>query len=233
MNNALSIRLANPPARLAMAASSSAIADSKKNPDAAKSSQVPEKSILERIAAGDKTAVKECIDTYGGLIWSLARRFLANQTDAEDAVQEIFISIWSIADKYDRTIASEAAFISMITRRRLIDRLRKSGRRPVTESLDSEDSNPPDPVAAGSPEESAEVDKVAAVLAALQPEYTRILSMSLYEGYSHSEIASRLQLPLGTVKTRVRRGLIKIREELRLTAHGHPDLLASRTGNIA
>lgn len=178
---------------------------------------MPEKSILERISAGDKTAVKDCLDEYGALLWSLARRFLGNQADAEDAVQDIYIAIWSAAGKYDPEIASEITFISTIARRRLIDRLRKAGRRPATESLDTEDSAQPQPAVASRLEESAEIATVERALHTMRPENREILSMSLYEGYSHSEIASHMELPLGTVKTRVRRGLIQIREQLQVT----------------
>lgn len=176
-----------------------------------------DQSILERISGGDKAAVKDCLDAYGALVWSLARRFLGNVADAEDAVQDIFIAIWSAAGQYDASIASEITFISTIARRRLIDRLRKTGRRPATESLDSEDSAQPQPAVASRLEESAEVAKVARVLESMPPDNREILAMSLYEGYSHSEIAGHMELPLGTVKTRVRRGLIQIREQLQLT----------------
>ena len=108
-------------------------------------------AILERVAAGDTQAVDECMSTYRGLVWSLARRQLANHADAEDAVQEIFIEIWRNAARFDPAVASEQTFISMIARRRLIDRHRKRGRQldtaPISEEL---------PVAA--PEEEDQVE---------------------------------------------------------------------------
>lgn len=183
-------------------------------------SPVPKRTaptVLERIAAGDKAAVKDCLDEYGSLVWSLARRYLRNSADAEDAVQDIFISIWSAAGKYDPSIASEITFIGTVARRRLIDQIRKNGRRPVTDSLDSEDTSQTQPAAAGCLEESAEIEKVAAVLESMEPEYRQVLSMSFYEGYSHGEIAALLDMPLGTVKSRSRRGLLHVREQLQLT----------------
>lgn len=174
-------------------------------------------TVLERIAAGDKAAVKDCLDQYGSLVWSLARRYLRNSADAEDAVQDIFISIWSAAGKYDPSIASEITFIGTVARRRLIDQIRKNGRRPVADSLDSEDTSQTQPAAAGCLEESAEIEKVAAVLELMEPEYRQVLSMSFYEGYSHGEIAALLDMPLGTVKSRTRRGLLHVREQLQLT----------------
>lgn len=175
-----------------------------------------QKSILERIAAGDSAAVSECVDRYGNLLWSLARRYLRNATDAEDAVQDVFIEIWRTCSRYDPAIASEAAYISTIARRRFIDRLRQAGRTPAMDSLDDEEGAPVDPGVAATVEDDTEVAIVARVLAAMDPEHQKILGMSLYEGYSHSEIAEQLDIPLGTVKTRVRRGLIHIREQLQI-----------------
>ena len=174
-----------------------------------------EKPILERVAEGDQAAVGDFISRYGDLVWSLARRYLGNHAEAEDAVQEIFIEIWKNAGRYDRNVASEVAFISTITRRRLIDRLRQFGRRPGMESID-------DQIGANQPavpttlDDDAEVAQVERVLLGMEPKHREILSMSLYEGYSHSEIASALDMPLGTVKTRVRRGLMHVREQLKL-----------------
>ena len=93
-------------------------------------------TILKRIASGNTPAVQECLDTYGGLVWSLALRMLPNANEAEDAVQEIFIDIWKNAERFDEAQASETTFIAMIARRRLIDRLRKVNRQPNIDSLE-------------------------------------------------------------------------------------------------
>jgi RNA polymerase sigma factor (sigma-70 family) len=184
------------------------------------STQPAGQSILERVAAGDRLAVGECLDRYGDLVWSLARRYLRNAADAEDAVQDIFIDVWGSAGRYDRNIASEVAFISTIARRRLIDKIRQADRRPVTDSLDDEDNAPMVPGIPATAEEDTEVTIVERVMGNMDPEHQKVLAMSLYEGYSHSEIAERLSLPLGTVKTRVRRGLIHIRAQLNIEAGG-------------
>ena len=180
-------------------------------------------SILERVAAGDTSAVGECMERYGDLVWSLARRYLRNAADAEDAVQDIFIDIWRSASRYDRYIASEVAFISTIARRRLIDKIRQAGRRPLMDSLDDEEGAPIDPGVPATVEDDTEVTIVERVLAELDPEHQKVLAMSIYEGYSHSEIAELLSLPLGTVKTRVRRGLIHIRQRLQIPPPGDSD----------
>src|SRR5690606_28395381 len=93
-------------------------------------------SVFERIASGDDSAVKECMDGFGGLVWSLARRYSESLADAEDAVQEIFLELWKHADRYDAAAGTEAAFVATIARRRLIDRVRARQRRPRTETLD-------------------------------------------------------------------------------------------------
>jgi RNA polymerase sigma-70 factor (ECF subfamily) len=177
-------------------------------------------TILQRIAAGDQQAVNECIDTYSDLIWSLARRFLRSQQDAEDVVQDIFIELWSTAERFDPAKAGETTFVAMIARRRIIDRLRKLGRQPDMDDVDdiplaSESVNAP------SGETESDVAVVSSIMERLKPEQQNVLQMSIYEGYSHGDIAQRLGMPLGTVKTLIRRGLIQIREELEAMQGGH------------
>ena len=171
------------------------------------------KSLLERVAAGEAAGVQECIDRYGGLVWSLARRMSANLADAEDAVQEIFVELWRKAPRFDPRIASEATFVAMIARRRLIDLRRKLARH-------GEASELPEALAAPREDhaERAEIGDDAArarrALAELKPEQQRVLRLAVFDGLSHPQIASVTGLPLGTVKTHARRGLLRIRELL-------------------
>jgi RNA polymerase sigma-70 factor (ECF subfamily) len=174
-------------------------------------------TILNRIARGDKTAVQECLDKYGGLVWSLARRMSPNTEDAEDAVQEIFIDIWKNADRFDEEQSSETTFIAMIARRRLIDRLRHSNRRISAGSLEDMHSEP----TIRADEEmqaSIEAKNAARVLRTLRPEQRQILILSIVQGLSHQEIAEALKMPLGTVKTHARRGLLLAREFLEMNS---------------
>ncbi|MCC7259097.1 MAG: sigma-70 family RNA polymerase sigma factor [Gammaproteobacteria bacterium] len=176
-------------------------------------------TILERVARGDASAVQDCVKVYGDLVWSLARRYLRGDADAEDAVQDIFIDLWNSAARFDRNVATEAAFVATIARRRMIDRVRQKGRRPGMTSLDDEDTGDAwQPAVLPQMEEESDVAVVSRLLQAMPADHRQILRLSLYEGYSHSEIAARLNLPLGTVKTRVRRGLIHIREQLGIKA---------------
>ncbi|HEX8249150.1 MAG TPA: RNA polymerase sigma factor [Pyrinomonadaceae bacterium] len=178
------------------------------------------RSILQRIAAKDKTAAQECLNAYGGLVWSLARRMCANPNDAEDAVQEIFIDIWKNAERFDETQASETTFVAMIARRRLIDRLRKSQRQPFVDSI--EDMTV-EPLKAQDKQMQTVVEakQAAEAMRALRPEQRRVLQLSIYQGMSHQEIAEATGMPVGTVKSHARRGLMQIREVLGLGSSGN------------
>lgn len=169
--------------------------------------------ILNRIAEGDKTAVQDCLDKFGGLVWSLARRMCPNKEDAEDAVQEIFIDVWKNAGRFDETQASETTFIAMIARRRLIDRLRKIQRQPNIDSFEDILTEPAE-YSNKQMQTSVEANEAAKALQHLRPEQRQILQLSIVQGFSHQEIANALQMPLGTVKTHARRGLLQVREIL-------------------
>ncbi len=168
--------------------------------------------ILKRIATGEKNAVQEFLDTYGGLVWSLALRMISNSDEAEDAVQEIFIDIWKNASRYDEDQASETTFVAMIARRRLIDRLRKHKRQPDIDSIEdilTEPENNDQSV-----QVCIEAKEAAQAMKVLRPEQRQVLHLSIVQGYSHQEIADALDMPLGTVKTHARRGLIQVRQSL-------------------
>ncbi|CAN5451484.1 sigma-70 family RNA polymerase sigma factor [soil metagenome] len=170
-------------------------------------------TILNRIAEGDKTAVQDCLNKFGGLVWSLARRMCPNKDDAEDAVQEIFIDVWKNAGRFDENQASETTFIAMIARRRLIDRLRKFQRQPNIDSFEDILAEPAE-YSNKQIETSIEANEAAKALSILRPEQRQILQLSIIQGFSHQEIANVLKMPLGTVKTHARRGLLQVREFL-------------------
>ena len=174
-------------------------------------------AILHRINQGDKTAVQECLNKYGGLVWSLARRMSPSQEDAEDAVQEIFVDIWKNAQRFDETQSSETTFIAMIARRRLIDRLRYAKRRISTDSLEDIAAEPQNR-ADQEMQTSIEAKDAARALQQLRPEQRRVLQLSIVQGLSHQEISDATGIPLGTVKTHARRGLLQVREFLGMSS---------------
>lgn len=133
--------------------------------------------------------------------------------EAEDAVQEVFVDIWKNAERFDETKSSETTFIAMLARRRIIDRLRKSNRRPQTNPIDE---MPGEPANTGEQDikNSAEAHEALEMLKELRPEQKQILMLSIVHGFSHQEISDVLDMPLGTVKTHARRGLIQAKEIL-------------------
>lgn len=180
--------------------------------------------LLHRVAAGNQEAVRECLSRFGGLVWSLARRCGLPESELEDAVHEIFTELWQNGHKYDPTIASEAAFVAVIARRRLIDRRRKIGRKPLTSEIQDSISEPtPRPASADRAVIAEEAVAAARALATLSESQQRVLRLSVYEGLSHELISRATGLPLGTVKTHARRGLIRLRELLREGGQGSSD----------
>jgi RNA polymerase sigma factor (sigma-70 family) len=187
-------------------------------------------SLLPRIADGDQSAVPECISRYGGLIWTLARRRLASREDVEDVVQEVFVDLWRSADRFDPQVAEEITFVAMIARRRVIDRLRRRAERQETVSIDEAGAHDvTDPAAGGAADRRLELGEEARLagehLDRLKPEEQQVLRLSIYEDLSHSAIAEHTGLPLGTVKSHIRRGLDSLRRKLA----GRGRMLAERS----
>lgn len=169
-------------------------------------------SILQRIAAGDHRAVDDCLNRYGGLIWSLAKRWIGNVADAEDATQEIFVELWQQAGRFNPAVAGEATFVAMVARRRLIDRVRKEARRPLTESIDVDLVEAKDVQDFNFVDGADDAAKAKRCLSRLSAKQQEILTLVVHHGASHAAIASRLSMPLGSIKSCARRGLIQLRD---------------------
>lgn len=168
--------------------------------------------ILPRVAAGESSAVDECLSRYGGIVWSLARRSSPNVSDAEEAVQDVFVEIWKQAHRFDESIASEPTFIAMIARRKLIDRFRRRRRQ-----FDVADSGQLAEASAASgavcPVELAdEAARAREGLSMLAADERQFIEWSICDGLSHAEVAAKSGQPLGTVKSKIRRGLIRLRQ---------------------
>ena len=182
-----------------------------------------DQNLLCSIANGNKAAVSEFIDRYGGLLWSLALRLTRNEADAEDAVQDVFIAIWKSAKRFDPAIASEKTFVSMVARRRLIDRNRRKklemSSAEVAEIVDKSGD------AGDQAELNDEVKKAVGILNQLPDDQSKAIRLSIYGGLSHSQIAAATGNSLGTVKTHIRRGLITMRQKI-----GHPTEIQTEGG---
>ena len=169
--------------------------------------------VLPDVAGGDRAAVGRCMARYGALVWSIARRLSPTAADAEDATQEVFLDLWRSAARFDPTRGSEPMFVTMIARRRLIDRLRAMRPR-IEHELPGLEEWTHQVATEDRADRAAEAAIARAALETLPPEQQRVIDLSIVHGLSHSEISTRIGMPLGTVKTLVRRGLIKVRQVL-------------------
>ncbi|MEM7310092.1 MAG: sigma-70 family RNA polymerase sigma factor [Planctomycetota bacterium] len=176
-------------------------------------------ALLPRVAEGDPDAVQGVLDRYGSLVWTLVLRGVRDRSLAEDLVQEIFIDVWRSAARYRSKLGSEATFITTIARRRLIDQQRKKARRPEEEPVE-EIEIPQEHEAFEGLLRREEAERALSALSELVPEQRRVLLLSIREGLSHSQIAELTGLPLGTVKTYIRRGLARVSEILQRGEEG-------------
>ncbi len=169
--------------------------------------------LLPEIAAGDPAAVDAFLKRHQNMVFGLARRFCRSAEDAEDATQEIFVEAWKSAGRFDATAGSETTFLMTIARRRLIDRARRQGRRPPIALLEDAGSLAEQP-GADRAELHEEVRLAKEALEQLRPEQRHVLDLALGQGRTHHEISAAIGIPLGTVKSHARRGLIRLREML-------------------
>jgi len=166
-------------------------------------------NLLLRIAAGDRAAVAECIDRYAALVWTMARRMTPTAEDAEEAVQDIFLDLWRYAPRFDAARGPEHVFVSILARRKLIDRMRRQRLRLASEEpLETHEATLAGTLRA---EQDTEMDLMHAILAHLTLPQRRVIELSLVQGMSHAEIVEHTGLPLGTVKTLIRRGILHAR----------------------
>jgi RNA polymerase sigma-70 factor (ECF subfamily) len=176
-------------------------------------------ALLDRIARRDQAGLAELYDRHCRLLFSLILRILRDRGEAEDVLQEVFVRVWDRADSYNASLGTPAAWLVRISRNRAIDRLRSRTVRAAVQAPEVErpeqarDPAPnadPEQFAASSEERRAIVD----ALAALPPEQRLLIESAFFEGYTQSELAERFDLPLGTVKTRIRTGMQSLRRSL-------------------
>ncbi len=147
-------------------------------------------------------------DRYSGIVYSVALRVLGDTGAAEDILQEVFMQLWRNPDVFDASRGSLAGWLAVITRNRAIDSLRK--RRPEDDIEDVVVGIEPDMVR--SVDWNRLLEKIRGVLGTMPPPQRSALEMSFFEGLTHSEIAQKTGEPLGTIKTRIRAGLLTLRK---------------------
>jgi RNA polymerase sigma-70 factor (ECF subfamily) len=181
-----------------------------------------DRALVTRMAAGDEAALARLYDRFGTLAYSLALRVLGEAADAEEAVSDAFVQAWNSASSFDAARGSVSAWIAMIARTRALDRLRARSRRgAATEKAATLDEaglaaavSEPGPAPDAAAETADTRARINAALAELPEPQRRALMLAYFDGLSHSEIAQALDQPLGTVKTRIRAGLDKLRTAL-------------------
>lgn len=186
------------------------------------------KDILQRVAAGDPSGVTACVEEYGDLVWRLASRYLGGATgEIEDAVQEVFVELWMAAGRFDPSKGSEASFVATIAHRRLTD----YQRRVTSRSRTARNATPADADPSRSLADAArrpEAKEAAEAFDRLPDEEKRVLWLALRGGLTHAQIADSTGTPVGTVKSRLRRGLARLSAML-----GGEPALAAREGGVA
>jgi RNA polymerase sigma-70 factor, ECF subfamily len=165
-------------------------------------------ALLSAIRSGDEEAIAELYDRYSGVVYSVALRVLGDTGAAEDILQEVFMQLWRNPGLFDSSRGNLAPWLAVIARNRAIDTLRK--RRPESDIADVIVSVEPD--MAGDAERAIAMTKVQGVLAGMPPTQRSALEMAYFEGLSHSEISAKTGEPLGTIKTRIRSGLLALRK---------------------
>ena len=167
-----------------------------------------EAALLVRLRDGDQGAMAEIYDRYSRIVYGVAVRVLGSTAAAEDVVQEVFLRLWRNPQAFDANRGRLGAWLAVIARNRAIDHLRK---RPLEDAID----DLPLSTGVNLENEAAQrlaVEKVRTVLNGLPQDQRRLLEMAYFEGMTHTEIAGKTGEPLGTVKTRIRTGLLALRK---------------------
>jgi RNA polymerase sigma-70 factor, ECF subfamily len=181
--------------------------------------------LLERIASRDDAALAELYDRHSRLAYAVIRRILQNPSDAEEVLQETFVRVWSRAETYDARLGSPAAWVGRIARNRAIDRLRAGQARADVNApvpAHDDDAAVPELPTHDTPESALHstyaARAVRGAVAALPAAQRMLIEAAFFEGYTHQELSTRFGVPLGTVKTRIRNGLVSLRVRLEQTA---------------
>ena len=170
-------------------------------------------TLIERIVSRDTSAVGDLYDRHSRPLFGLILRILRDRSEAEEVLQEVFVAVWNRADTYDVEAGSPGAWLVRIARNRAIDRLRAN-----TARVRAVESVPVELESSDNPETSTWLSEqqraVKRALEMIPPEQRDLIEEAFYQGLTHSELAERHKLPLGTVKTRIRTGLLTLRQQL-------------------
>jgi RNA polymerase sigma-70 factor, ECF subfamily len=173
---------------------------------------VSDAEVIARIYSGDEGAMALLYDRYSHVVYAIALRVLSDNSAAEDILQDVFMQLWRNPQAFNASRGSLAAWLAVIARNRAIDQLRK--KRPEVEPAETVISM--DPSLESTVERNQAIKKVRSVLADMPAEQRAALEMAFFEGLTHVQIAGKTGQPLGTVKTRIRSGLLAVRKAFAL-----------------
>ncbi len=181
-------------------------------------STLDDEALVRLILQARAEALSELYDRYGRLVFGLALNSVGNSATAEEITQDVFLRVWQHARQYRADRAKVSTWLTSITRHRAIDQLRRRGSRPEQRSVDWAELEPGVEPSVNGPEQVAalamERERIHAAIAQLSEEQRRVLALAYFQGLTQSQIAESLGLPLGTVKTRIRLGMQKLRDML-------------------
>ncbi len=167
---------------------------------------------MARVAAGERAALRDLYDATRAKLYGVVVRILSDREEAEDVMQEVYLTVWRRAAAFDPSRAGAAAWLTAVARNRAIDRLRARGPRPEATTAEGEAVADDTPGAETLLMRSDEVRRLHGCLDTLRPEESAAISTAFLDGVTYEALARRTGKPLGTVKSQVRRGLIKLRE---------------------
>jgi RNA polymerase sigma-70 factor (ECF subfamily) len=182
-----------------------------------KAERLADEDLMPLVAERDPEAFEVFYDRHGGAAYSLAYRIVGEASAAEDVTQEAFISIWRSGGRYDRTRGSVRAWTLGIVRNRAIDALRRTAGKAPKLTFDDEmilEQRPSGDVTDDEAIRRDEARELRGVLSELPAEQSKVIQLAYFAGFSHSEIAEVLGMPLGTVKGRMRLAMEKIRAQM-------------------
>ena len=172
-------------------------------------------SLLRRIAEGDQKAFSRLYDDIAPRVLGLIRRLLIDHAQSEEVAQEVFLEIWQTASRFDENKGGASTWILTMAHRRAIDRIRASqSSRDRDTKVGIRDFAPEYDHVSESVEVTIEHERVKKAMARLTELQRQAVTLAYYGGYSHSEVAALLKVPIGTVKTRLRDGMIRLRDEM-------------------
>jgi RNA polymerase sigma-70 factor (ECF subfamily) len=186
--------------------------------DDERAGSIAPEQLLAMVASGDQNALAELYDSFSPRVFGLIRRLLVDHAQSEEVLQDVFLEIWQSASRFDPNKGRASTWVMTLAHRRAVDRIRSAqadrerdvriGMRDVGRDFDQ---------ASEAAEISIEHERVTAAMSRLSEAQRQAISLTYYGGLSQSELAEALNVPLGTVKTRLRGGMIRLRDELGVT----------------